>query len=548
MIANITLLVAIKNFFHLKDDLQSVKLEDLAESTGYSVERVRQGIEQLLNNYKGLKGNLDESNSFFIVEKNAIYCEKEQSSHDWQSMSSFNCPSCGMTTCIWCFGPRLFLDQFTCPNCFKKMPIDDICLKKEEVGIQSRYLKALELFMDNRVVLSSKDLETMKNEREIPVEAKLAVLLSLGSCYLNMKKLDKAWKCFKQVQELAPGDPLLHLVMGILYEMEEKDEKALQKYRDALEVEPDNPMVHIALGNLLEVLGRYHQALAAYKKAIELDKENADYWVNLGDFYDLAEEDEPAEEAYIKATELEPNNSEIWKILGFFYEVRDRKTEAAMCYVKVIELSPEDSDTANYMNLFLKTSNNILLAKELYQQALSLDNPETWNDLARSYQEIGDHDKAIYLFEKSLKKDPSQMQILKEIATLYQTTDQIEKATELFKKLEELEKTYFEKNGVVNSYTHNILQETVDFVTASQKMAGNSGGLLHGMPWEEVRVVAVTNPDQQAYKQLIEYLEKILLFNPEDKGTLAKLASIYKKIGNKVKFEEFLHRLHSLES
>ncbi|MFW9995599.1 MAG: tetratricopeptide repeat protein, partial [Candidatus Odinarchaeota archaeon] len=184
---------------------------------------------------------------------------------------------------------------------------------------------------------------------------------------------------------------------------------------------------------------------------------------------------------------------------------------------------------------------------ESYQQVLGLEDPETWNELARSYLEIGNYEQAIHFYEKSLKKDPTQLKILKEIATLYKSTQQFEKADELFEKIEKLELIYQKKGEHVNSSTYGILQETLDFIMASQKMAASNGALIQGMPWEEVQVVAVTDPNQQVYKQLIEYLEKILLFNPEDRGTLAKLASIYKKTGNKVKFEEYLQRLRALD-
>ncbi|MFW9996556.1 MAG: tetratricopeptide repeat protein, partial [Candidatus Odinarchaeota archaeon] len=354
---NTPIVTILKNFFHLSAHLQSVKLEELEEITGYSPEEIHDGLEFLLRNYKGLKGRIEETESRFFVEENNIYCENEELKYEQKPISSFNCPSCGKTSCIWCFGPRIFLEQPVCPACLKKITVDSICWNdgSENEEPQSQYVKALMLLSENRVLQATRELEAIDLEKTSSRKVKTAIFLALGTCYLSLKKADKAWKSLKQAQQLSPRESLVHLAMGLIYEMDERDEKALEKYRDALEIEPDNPMIHMVMGNLLEVLARNHEALAAYKKAIELDPTNSDYWINLGDFYDLAEKDEEAEEAYIKATELEPDNPEIWKVLGFFYEVRDRKIEAAMCYTKVINLSPEDEAAANYITTYMKT-------------------------------------------------------------------------------------------------------------------------------------------------------------------------------------------------
>ncbi|MHA1168471.1 MAG: tetratricopeptide repeat protein [Candidatus Hodarchaeales archaeon] len=539
------IIAAIKNYLHNIKEVQVLGIKNLAEEAGYPVETTIRCIENLLIEYKGLEGELDSEKSTLTVSKNTVYCDCDSGTYDRETTSSYNCSYCGKTSCAWCLGTRLFMNQFICPSCFKKMKVDKICWKDEHPGPQQDFIHALDAFMEQRYSVAIRILERIQFDR-ISTSNQFGVALALACCYEKINDTDKSQEWLEKAKLLSPNSSMLYLAIGNHYEKMDKDDSALDNYLEAIRLEPENPVVHAVLGNYYEFSEKKEKALAAYHKAIEIDPENAAYWITLGDFHDLAGEDDLAEKSYIRATELEENNPEIWKILGFFYEVRDRVKEATNCYQKYYSLVPRDYASEKRVTGYFRISNEIIEAKREYQQALSLDDPQKWNELARSYKSRENYDKAIHFYEKSLKRNPDQIKVLKEIATLYNVTHQISRAEELFSRIEKMEGISDNILDDKNNRISGLLRETLDYVVASRKYETNGGMINQKMPWEEVQVVKTVEADHGEYKQLIDYFEKMLLFNPDDRMTLKKLALIYKKTGNRVKYEEYLRRILSL--
>ena len=109
---------------------------------------------------------------------------------------------------------------------------------------------------------------------------------SLGVLYLRQNKLKEAESIFSIVCGLAPGDPIAHFYLGIVYD--ELKNKALseKEVKKALELNPDYAEALNFLGyGYVEQNKFLNQAEGLIKKALKLEPDNGAYVDSLGWFY-----------------------------------------------------------------------------------------------------------------------------------------------------------------------------------------------------------------------------------------------------------------------
>ncbi len=166
-------------------------------------------------------------------------------------------------------------------------------------------------------------------------------------------------------------------------ELAKKAEKLLEK---VLSINSTDIASYISLGKLHSEQGRPGTALASYQLALHSNPDNIEIYEGMAQVYEKTNRIEKAEEFFLKTIEMTPDNWDVYNNLGAFYIRQSRYQDAVMQFSKVIELTP--SNAWGYSNL------------------------------GAAYWYLGDIDKAINNFEKSLlfKEDYA---LYKNIATLY---------------------------------------------------------------------------------------------------------------------------------
>lgn len=108
---------------------------------------------------------------------------------------------------------------------------------------------------------------------------------SLISALLQSGKNEEAGKYLTEAGTKYPGNKDL-LITEVNYHLKAGDKEAAQKATNkAIEKDPKNPLLHWVVGTIYDELKQYEMAEASYKKAIELKADYFDALYNLGAMY-----------------------------------------------------------------------------------------------------------------------------------------------------------------------------------------------------------------------------------------------------------------------
>ncbi len=108
---------------------------------------------------------------------------------------------------------------------------------------------------------------------------------SLISALLQAGKNDEAGKYLADASTKYPGNKDL-LITEVNYHLKAGNKEAAQKATNkAIEKDPKNPLLHWVVGTIYDELKQYEMAEASYKKAIELKPDYFDALYNLGAMY-----------------------------------------------------------------------------------------------------------------------------------------------------------------------------------------------------------------------------------------------------------------------
>jgi len=95
-------------------------------------------------------------------------------------------------------------------------------------------------------------------------------LITRGSLYIRMKKLDAALADFDQAGKLDPGNPRVHRYRASAYYDSKKYKEADAELTKAIKLDPRNSWSWYTRGRARERLRKYNDALKDYDKALEL--------------------------------------------------------------------------------------------------------------------------------------------------------------------------------------------------------------------------------------------------------------------------------------
>lgn len=231
---------------------------------------------------------------------------------------------------------------------------------------------------------------------------------ALGRAYFDLGKPERAIEAFEQFQTLVPDSDFGYLQIAQYYQQEGNDEKAVEYFKKAIRTQPDSIRSLLPLANLYAKQGKNEEAIPLYRKILEFSGDSADIKKRLGS--SLLESGEAREAADLLEGVVKASPQDIGAKfdLGRAYEQSGRTAEAIKIFSELLE-ETEGTDAGKQNRL-------------VFQQYL-----------AGGYQEAGEYQKAIAIYQDMVKNDPSGRAVFL-LINAYRIDRQYEKALELGKK------------------------------------------------------------------------------------------------------------------
>lgn len=229
-------------------------------------------------------------------------------------------------------------------------------------------------------------------------------------------KLGNLASAEKILQELLKAEPQLsdaHNLLGAVFIESDKPDQAEKELLAALEIRPGYPDALNNLGNVYALRKDYQRAIHFYQQSIDALSGYVVGRYNLASALELAGRFNDALTEYLTVVEADPRHADAWNNLGILYGKMGRANDSVEAYRKALAVRPDD--TAACVNL----------AKQIL-----------WAG--------GEKTEAIELLTAAVKVRPDEGKLYNSLGVAYAMQDELEKASESFRRATELEPGYAE--------------------------------------------------------------------------------------------------------
>jgi tetratricopeptide (TPR) repeat protein len=292
----------------------------------------------------------------------------------------------------------------------------------------------------NGMQLAIQELEKLKELT--PSDERIYFIL--GGAFFSINEPEKAIESYEKFQSLSKSADNGYREIARYYERKGAEEKAIEYLNKGLKVQPDSAETLLMLASIYRRQGKNKQAVPLYKQLMKLTDSNAEvsrdlaasliderqYAEALKILDDLAKDASVAADPFIQSlrgkalfglrrysdaiqtlepvTEKEPDLLEASFYLGRAYEETGKYAEAAKIFEVLVQKPAGNSEEAR---------NNHMV----FQQQLAAD-----------YFAMGNHDKAIAIYQEMAKEDPKRAN--PRIVDAYRLSKQFDKALEFGKE------------------------------------------------------------------------------------------------------------------
>ncbi|KAH7429143.1 hypothetical protein KP509_09G032700 [Ceratopteris richardii] len=179
------------------------------------------------------------------------------------------------------------------------------------------------------------------------------VLLSLGVSHTNeLEQLEalkylRAWlQHHPRYSSLIPADQIPVL----------NNAEVTHLFHEAARMAPADPDVHTVLGVLYNLSRDYDRAIEAFRTALQLKPKDYSLWNKLGATQANSARSADALDAYQQALDLKPNYVRAWSNMGISYANQGRYEESVRYYVRALWMNPKAENAWQYLRISLSIS------------------------------------------------------------------------------------------------------------------------------------------------------------------------------------------------
>ena len=213
--------------------------------------------------------------------------------------------------------------------------------------------------------------------------------------------------------------------------------QAARIYKNLILENPDNLDYKMQLGNLYTKAGKDEQALVIFQQIQRSDNENFDSLIAISGIYRRQKKyDESVailEQALLTCANDSKSRAKISYNLGFTYRQMGNYDDAIHCFEEVVEENPSDVLANNHLGAIYALQGKHYQAIEAYNRGLKFDanHPILQFNIAKSYAEIGERQKALSFYEGALRAKPGWTEAIEAYADLLLDENKINEANEV---------------------------------------------------------------------------------------------------------------------
>jgi tetratricopeptide (TPR) repeat protein len=256
------------------------------------------------------------------------------------------------------------------------------------------------------------------------------------------------------------------------------------------------------------MLDNFEKAIDVNNLILDLNPYSFDGWVNLGKLHSMMEEYDKAVEAFDFALTINDNEVNVLKMKALSLYLNDNVEEAIRIFRECLNDSPND--------------------ETLY------------DSLLEGYEVMEQYDEMMEVIAQKEVKFGSKG-ILLQRAHIYLTQEKYEEVQKIFVEIPEDEKNtfdYYILEGELAIYNEDLVTAEMAYMLA-----------MIDSPDDELVIDKLANIslEQEKYEKAAEYLEQLLVLNPDFPTAKARLAFIRFEIGAKEPFDEIMSQFTDQE-
>ena len=302
---------------------------------------------------------------------------------------------------------------------------------------------------------ANKIKETVEAHTEIGVCYHLLSIKTRENNTFNQNALD----AFSQAHTLNPDNPRPLIKLGDINIATGKINRGIDYYEQAIKLDPDNEDAqsalingwlaalriaphlannHVGLATAYQLKGDFEQAERSYRRALQIEPTNKLAINGLGNlrqdqvktqvnlFLDRALQAQRKKQYdvsltnYIKALNLEPSNPDIHYNIGTAFQAKGDLLRAKKAYTRTLELNPNHKEASSAL-IILKGSQKEHNIADAFAQAIK-------------FQEDGEYEKAIKIYNNISKDKPSDDTLFYNLAVAYQAVKNYDKSVENYER------------------------------------------------------------------------------------------------------------------
>jgi len=330
-------------------------------------------------------------------------------------------------------------------------------LRLEPGNVEAHWLLAYIYSSDRDRVTRTESLGKAVRELEKMKEAApedYRPYYALGGFYFELGEPQKAVEAFEKFQSLQPDTDQGYTTIAEYYQRQGNTAKAIEYLQKAAERDPESVKNLMALASMYTQAKMEKDAILIYRKILSLSGENVAVKRQLGlSLIDAAEFTEAAE-VLNQVVQAVPEDAFAWTQLGRAYLGSRQYAKAIESLESALKRNPGNPEAQFYLGVSHEQSGNQPEAIRIFTGLLDQTQNPSGNyaadaksnravfkqHLASSYQDLGEHEKAIAIYEELAREAPAaDHQFTFMLINAYRINRQLDKALGLGRS--EFEKT-----------------------------------------------------------------------------------------------------------
>lgn len=263
-----------------------------------------------------------------------------------------------------------------------------------------------------------------------------ATQLEEAETLFHLSRYDESLASYGKVLEKDPGNFRAVYMTGLIYRAERKDDTALTWMEKASGLKPEASKPYDMMGFIYTQQKKDDLARENLQKAVDRKSKLMRTYRLLAQLYQGDGKDDEALKILDLAVTRLPHNPAAWSERGWFFLSRKDYARGAADYTEAINLGgKQKAFNLTQRGLCYRELNENKKAEADYQEALRLQPDETlaYIGLGNIYNEAGDYDRAIGIYEKGLAaaKEEDKGMILNNLGFTYKEKGDYTKALEI---------------------------------------------------------------------------------------------------------------------